>query len=302
MPRTSLHAVLAELAADDPPTATSRTVMSRGVVNIPPSSRLEKTSGPVSTSLCPLEGCGSTVDVMPFRAGTSLLTGPGFGGTSLTVPAVDVAGGVAAICSSPNVGSRELADQVAVKRQRLSEATASSIRHKEKEETSSSRCPSTRWGLRPEGLKVVEGFEAQDLRVAARCGKKLPKTQSWCFVPLIFSALGRVPARLVCESTSTEEQIADAQSLWCMLFSHWPAWRSELRSAIDLYGAEHFDVSFLPATMGSKSWTTSLVFGEPRAFGKLPHPQASKQDKIIGLLAADTQNQIFSSVVALTLP
>eukprot|EP00427_Karlodinium_veneficum_P053397 CAMPEP_0169413090 /NCGR_PEP_ID=MMETSP1017-20121227/61170_1 /TAXON_ID=342587 /ORGANISM="Karlodinium micrum, Strain CCMP2283" /LENGTH=161 /DNA_ID=CAMNT_0009520481 /DNA_START=62 /DNA_END=544 /DNA_ORIENTATION=+ len=44
-------------------------------------------------------------------------------------------------------------------------------------------------GLHPEGQKQVEGFESCGLWVA-KCNKKLPKTQSWCFVPLIFSALG----------------------------------------------------------------------------------------------------------------
>ncbi|CAE8641031.1 unnamed protein product, partial [Polarella glacialis] len=75
-------------------------------------------------------------------------------------------------------------------------------------------------GLSPEGWRPVPGFEASELRVA-RCAKKLPKTQSWCFVPLIFSALGKVPEHLQREDTSTENQIADAQQVWENLFSHW---------------------------------------------------------------------------------
>jgi len=42
-------------------------------------------------------------------------------------------------------------------------------------------------------MKQVAGFEAQGLMVAANTGKKLPKTQSWCFVPPIYSAMGQVP-------------------------------------------------------------------------------------------------------------
>ena len=33
------------------------------------------------------------------------------------------------------------------------------------------------------------------------------RTQSWCFVPLLYSALGRVPAKLAGDATSTPEQI-----------------------------------------------------------------------------------------------
>jgi len=149
-------------------------------------------------------------------------------------------------------------------------------------------------------LKCVEGFEAQGLRVAAKCGKRLPKTQSWCFVPLIFSALGEVPERLRREDTSTVEQIAAAQAIWSSLFSHWSEWRSTLRSAIDAYNALRFEDDFLPhSAAGPKGWTTSLVYGEPQVFGRLPHPQGRCQDKILALLPNDTQNQIFASVIAL---
>lgn len=34
-----------------------------------------------------------------------------------------------------------------------------------------------------------------------------PRTQSWCFVPLLYSALGRVPANLAGDAISTPEQI-----------------------------------------------------------------------------------------------
>merc|ERR1712205_261450 len=67
-------------------------------------------------------------------------------------------------------------------------------------------------GLHPQGKKDVEGFEACGLWVA-RCTKKLPKTQSWCFVPLIFSALGHVPEWLRQDGISSIEQIEEAQSI-----------------------------------------------------------------------------------------
>ena len=34
----------------------------------------------------------------------------------------------------------------------------------------------------------------------------------------------------------------------------------------------HFRQPRLPKVMGPKSWTTSLVHGEPKDFGRLPHP------------------------------
>jgi len=156
-------------------------------------------------------------------------------------------------------------------------------------------------GLCPQGWKDVEGFEPFGLRVAYKCGKKLPKTQSWCFVPLIFSALGCVPEGLRAEGISTEAQIETAQAHWCQLFSHWQEWRSVLRRVIDAHDCERFKLDFLPkaGNFNSRSWTTSLVFGEPRTFGRLPHPQGRSQDKIIAMLPSDTQNQIFASVIAI---
>lgn len=154
-------------------------------------------------------------------------------------------------------------------------------------------------GLRPQGFKDVPGFEPQGLRVAI-CSKKLPKTQSWCFVPLIFSALGYVPEHLQREDTPTAEQIVAAQPVWCELFSHWQEWRKELQEAIRRYDAAQFEERFLPKpSANSKAWTTSLVFGEPKIYGRLPHPYGSAQDKVLALLPNDTQNQIFASVMAI---
>lgn len=154
-------------------------------------------------------------------------------------------------------------------------------------------------GLRPLGFKDVPGFEAQVLRVA-RCLKKLPKTQSWCFVPLIFSALGSVPEHLGREGISTAEQIVAAQRVWCELFSHWQQWRDELQEVIRSYDAARFKERFLPkGSANGKAWTTSLVYGEPRLYGRLPHPHGGAQDAVLALLPIDVQNQIFASVVAI---
>eukprot|EP00933_Yihiella_yeosuensis_P060376 TRINITY_DN6298_c0_g1_i4.p1 TRINITY_DN6298_c0_g1~~TRINITY_DN6298_c0_g1_i4.p1 ORF type:complete len:250 (-),score=46.70 TRINITY_DN6298_c0_g1_i4:71-820(-) len=153
-------------------------------------------------------------------------------------------------------------------------------------------------GLRPGGWQSVPGFEIQGLKVA-RCKKKLPKTQSWCFVPLIFSALGHVPAHLVREDTSSSEQIEAGQEVWETLFSHWSTWRSQLQVAISKNGKDNFVNEFLPKAAGAKGWSTSLVYGRPRDFGKLPHPNGRQQDRILGMLPADIQNQIFASVITL---
>jgi len=156
-------------------------------------------------------------------------------------------------------------------------------------------------GLTAQGMKEVGGFEVQGLRVAARVGKKLPKTQSWCFVPLIYSALGRVPDRLRKEGISDWPQIEAAQGHWRGLFSHWEEWRLELRKVIEAYGPAKFEADFLPrGDGGARGWTTSLVYGEPREWGKLPHPQGRCQDAMLNLLPCDTQNQIFASVIAIT--
>ncbi|CAK9014203.1 unnamed protein product [Durusdinium trenchii] len=125
------------------------------------------------------------------------------------------------------------------------------------------------------------------------------RTQSWCFVPLLFSALGKVPGHLVTSTTSTETQIESAQDFWERLFSHWPQWRRELRSVIQR-DEEKFIQEMLPKVMGARSWTTSLVYGEPKDFGRLPHPAGRNQDRILSMLPADVQNQIFASVATLT--
>mmetsp|Transcript_3537 Transcript_3537/g.5888 ORF Transcript_3537/g.5888 Transcript_3537/m.5888 type:complete len:300 (+) Transcript_3537:75-974(+) len=156
------------------------------------------------------------------------------------------------------------------------------------------------FALHPEGsFKDVPGFEAVGLQVA-RVNKKLPKTQSWCFVPLIYSALQQVPQHLRTDGISSSEQIADAQQVWHQLFSHWQTWCKELAQAIDKYGQQRFEERFLPKGIASaKSWTTSLVYGEPRVYGRLPHPHGRNQDAVLSLLHCDTQNQIFASVMTI---
>jgi len=165
----------------------------------------------------------------------------------------------------------------------------------------SSRARPSPYALQHEGFKAVPGFEPVGLEVAARVNKKLPKTQSWCFVPLIYSALQQVPQHLRTDGISTVEQIATAQEVWRQLFSHWQRWCEELAQAIDKYGQQRFEDRFLPKGISSaKSWTTSLVYGEPRTYGRLPHPHGRNQDAVLSLLACDTQNQIFASVMAIT--
>lgn len=151
-----------------------------------------------------------------------------------------------------------------------------------------------------DGWKDVPGFEEVGLRVAGNCNKKLPKTQSWCFVPLLYSALGRVPANLAGDAISTPEQIEKAQDFWQRLFSHWIQWRAELQNLIQTMGEETFIDEMLPKTMGPKSWTTSLVHGEPKDYGRLPHPAGRNQDRLLSMLPPDVQNQIFASVTTLT--
>jgi len=155
--------------------------------------------------------------------------------------------------------------------------------------------------LKPVGRKEVPGFEALGLHVAV-CDKKLPKTQSWCFVPLIYSALGYVPERLRRrDDIASHDQIASAQSVWQELFSSWDAWREELRDVIRRYGCERFEDDFLPrGDGGMKGWSTSLVYGDPQGFGRLPHPPGRRQDAVLELLSCDTQNQIFASILTIT--
>ena len=37
-------------------------------------------------------------------------------------------------------------------------------------------------------------------------------------------------------------------------------------------GEAKFIAELLPSTVGKRSWTTSMVYGEPKGSGKLPHP------------------------------
>eukprot|EP00928_Gymnodinium_smaydae_P093960 TRINITY_DN7835_c1_g1_i1.p1 TRINITY_DN7835_c1_g1~~TRINITY_DN7835_c1_g1_i1.p1 ORF type:complete len:387 (-),score=46.18 TRINITY_DN7835_c1_g1_i1:139-1299(-) len=157
-------------------------------------------------------------------------------------------------------------------------------------------------GLRADARKAVEGFEEQGLYVAAKCGKRMPKTQSWCFVPLIYSALGSVPQHLQGEGIATQTQIEVAQHRWAELFSHWDIWKDALRRAIGAYGGvDKFVRDFLPQKASPKGgWNTALVYGEPRQFGRLPHPYGRRQDAALALLHVDVQNQIFASILAIT--
>ncbi|CAK9014205.1 unnamed protein product [Durusdinium trenchii] len=148
-----------------------------------------------------------------------------------------------------------------------------------------------------DGWKDVLGFEELGVRVAGKCNKKLPKHH--LVVRDVVVSDGKVPGHLVTSTTSTETQIESAQDFWERLFSHWPQWRRELRSVIQR-DEEKFIQEMLPKVMGARSWTTSLVYGEPKDFGRLPHPAGRNQDRILSMLPADVQNQIFASVATLT--
>ncbi|CAJ1446395.1 unnamed protein product [Effrenium voratum] len=143
--------------------------------------------------------------------------------------------------------------------------------------------PGVKRARSPEGWKDVPGFEAVNLRVASDCKKKLPKTQSWCFVPLVFSALQKVPPHLVTPSSSSSEQIQDSQEFWESLFSHWRQWREDLQAAIHKMGEEKFIREFLPKSVSAKSWSTSAVYGKPKDFGRLPHPPGQPQLQAVAL-------------------
>lgn len=233
---------------------------------------------------------------------------PDAGGPDVVVPPPETREQV--VCAPADGSAQPEAEQRSPKRQRTGSPPAATV----PTVPASTQGPFSADGSRPVlarrssrglilsgGTKPVPGFEEQGVCVATSCGKKLPKTQSWCFVPLIFSALRAVPERLRREDTSTPAQIAGAQPIWSALFSHWALWRDELRRAIDGYGQLRFEEDFLPrGNGGAKPWTTSLVFGEPREWGRLPHPPGRSQDTVLNLLPCDTQNQIFASVMALT--
>jgi hypothetical protein len=78
----------------------------------------------------------------------------------------------------------------------------------------------------------VPGFEGL---CQVRCWKeKVGATQSWCYVPLIVSALRHLPSDLPVakHAFSTSDQIAKAQCFWKATFSNWEEWVESLRQGI----------------------------------------------------------------------
>jgi len=84
---------------------------------------------------------------------------------------------------------------------------------------------------------AVPGFEEQNVRIRI-FGGKIPKTQSWVYVPLIASALGTLPGFRFDRKVqgqfnfSTPEQIIGAQEFWRSVFSRWDLWVNDLREGI----------------------------------------------------------------------
>ncbi|CAD7954543.1 unnamed protein product [Amoebophrya sp. A25] len=114
----------------------------------------------------------------------------------------------------------------------------------------------------------IEGFLGTSVRVWR---EKVPQTQSWCYIPLIASALGSLPPELLAqqdeelsnagESTkgasatrfATEEDIANAQSFWRATFSRWDAWVADLQAGITRkHGSLASCRIFLAANAGKK--------------------------------------------------
>eukprot|EP00392_Amoebophrya_sp_AT5.2_P007866 g7885.t1 len=150
---------------------------------------------------------------------------------------------------------------------------------------------------------AVPGFEEQNVRIRI-FGGKIPKTQSWVYVPLIASALGTLPGFRFDRKVqgqfnfSTPEQIIGAQEFWRSVFSRWDLWVNDLREGIlKKFGTvDHCNIFHVR----SISWTTTMVFGHPREFGILPHPSGKWQEDLIdSCLDHKFQNELFASILTI---
>ncbi|CAD7965513.1 unnamed protein product [Amoebophrya sp. A25] len=151
---------------------------------------------------------------------------------------------------------------------------------------------------------VVPGFEEENVRIRI-FGAKIPKTQSWVYVPLIASALGQLPGFRFDRklhtgqfSFSSEKQIVDAQAFWRSVFSRWDMWVNDLRDGIlrKFGNVDHCNIFHVR----SISWTTTLVFGHPREFGTLPHPSGKWQEDLIdSCLDHKYQSELFASILTI---
>lgn len=147
----------------------------------------------------------------------------------------------------------------------------------------------------------VPGFEDQDVRIKV-WKNKVPKTQSWCFVPLIASALGELPGfrfeRKGKYQFSTPEQIEEAQLFWRNTFNHWDLWVESLREGIMRKFGEVGQCNIFHVR--NVNWTTTMVFSKPREYGILPHPSGKWQEDLIdSCLDQKYQAELFGSIVAI---
>lgn len=123
-------------------------------------------------------------------------------------------------------------------------------------------------------------------------GKEV-KSWSKVYVPLIYSALGTVPAAVVaCMALSSKQRaataadVARAQGWWQARFSQWPAWVAAVRRVVSAEGGDAPFAAHLLLSPRPKGKTT-LVFGDGAGFGWLPHPPGRNQERIMAMAEID---------------
>mmetsp|Transcript_3412 Transcript_3412/g.10428 ORF Transcript_3412/g.10428 Transcript_3412/m.10428 type:complete len:230 (+) Transcript_3412:49-738(+) len=165
------------------------------------------------------------------------------------------------------------------------------------EQDDDARAPLTRASSR----RVVPGEECRvavpqlpGVWVVPRCLGSAARSWSKIYVPLVFCALGDVPADCVAtmgltprQAVATPSQIRAATAWWADRASEWNAWIAAVRALVDSRGRAAFvrDTIMRPRPRGK----TTLVFGQGAAFGYLPHPHARNQERILADAAIDGQ-------------
>jgi hypothetical protein len=135
-------------------------------------------------------------------------------------------------------------------------------------------------------------------------GKEV-KSWSKVYVPLMYSALGRVPecAQTVLQpklagsqEVSTSDQIERAQHWWKSRFSAWPRWVKKVESFVQKHGEADFISQFImsPNPRGK----TTLVFNDGKGFGWLPHMNGRNQESVME--ACEIDGEIAICVTAST--
>ncbi len=123
------------------------------------------------------------------------------------------------------------------------------------------------------------------------------EVRSWSkvYVPLIYVALGEVPAAAAAalapklsarQAVATARQLERASAWWAARFSCWPRWVRAVRGVVRAEGgAAAFAERFVctPAPRGK----TALVFGDGAGFGWLPHLHARNQERTMEAAAID---------------